>query len=102
MTEPRAVVHQKRAREKEVQSSITSMVPFLTVSGRGPKTHFLTSAERKSLQSIKGNAGRTLQELGWCGEGLMDCHFPWYRLSEQLDSIDSGIHVWDLNQLTSI
>ena len=47
-------------REKKEWSSITSTVLFLTMSGYGPKTHFLTSAERKCLQSIKGNAVKML------------------------------------------
>lgn len=49
------------------------------MSGRGPKTHFLTSAERKCLQSIKGNADKTLLVIGGWG-GWMDHHlhaFQW-------------------------
>lgn len=45
---------------KEVQSSVTSTVSFLKMSDPGPKTHLLTSAERKCLQSIKGNADEML------------------------------------------
>ena len=56
-------IWQKRVGETGDLSSLTSSVPFLTMSGCGPKTHFLTSAERKCLQSIKGNSDEILQEV---------------------------------------
>lgn len=52
---------------REVQSSVTSAVPFLTMSDPAPKTHSLTSAERKCLPSIKGNADEVLWEVGQRG-----------------------------------
>lgn len=43
-----------------MKKNVTNAVPFLS---RGPKTYFLTSAERQRLRPIKGNADEMQKQV---------------------------------------